>query len=82
MTTVKFLVDIVAASAALLAAWFWWRASIIRMPPGPIQFVHPHFENAVIQMVQSQGRRNAIAATWSAVAAGLTGFSVLLAKLL
>jgi hypothetical protein len=48
------------------------------MPGGPIHLVHPHFEEAVLAVTKRQSRLNAMAAGFAAVAAILTGFSVLI----
>jgi len=79
MYYVKLIVDLAAAACAFGAAAFWWIASNIGMPAdGRIQFVHPDFENAVLSVTRRQSYWNSWAARVAAVAAVLTGISVLI----
>jgi hypothetical protein len=73
-----FWIDLASAVCAFGAAAFWLKASLVKMPGGPIHLVHPHFEKAVLDVTRRQSRLNSLAAAFAAVAALLTGFSVLI----
>ncbi len=73
----KFWFDLAAVISAALTAYLWWKASLVKMPDGPIAMVHPQFEFAVMDVTRTQSKWNAWAAKASAVAAALTGLSVL-----
>jgi hypothetical protein len=73
----KFWVDMAAVISAGLTAYLWWKASLVKMPGGPIALVHPHFEHAIMDVTRRQSEWNARAAKASALAAALTGLSVL-----
>jgi hypothetical protein len=64
--TLKFWLDVTAAVAAFAAAGFWLWASVVPLPPAVVAHIHPHFENAILAMTRTQGRRNAIAAAFAA----------------
>jgi hypothetical protein len=74
----KFWIDLASAAAAFGAAAFWLRASVVRMPGGPIHLVHPYFEEAVLRVTRQQSWFNSVAAAFAAAAAILTGFSILI----
>jgi hypothetical protein len=72
----NFWFNIGAAVSALLAAVFWLCASQVRMPPNGLEFAHPYFERAILDMARKQNRRNSWAAGFSAIAAFLTALAV------
>lgn len=65
-----------AGITAFLAACLWLRASLVRIPHAGIAFVHPHFEQAILDITRRQSRWNAWAAAFSAVTAFLTTLGV------
>jgi hypothetical protein len=74
----KFWIALSSAICAFGAAAFWLKASLVKMPGGPIHLVHPHFEQAVLEVTTRQSRLNATAAALASVAALLSGYSVLI----
>jgi len=66
--------NILAAISSFLAAYFWYQASQVEAPPKKL--TGKNYTNAVavdteplIKWAQESGRRNKIAALWSAAAA-------------
>lgn len=81
----KFIIDIAAAACAFVAAVCWLRASLVKMPKELRHLFHMTrqgpFEGDVADIfkgVLEQSRWNAYAAMFAAVAAILTGISVLI----
>ena len=81
----KFYVDVAAAAFAFIAASFWLRASLIKTPSELSLFQHlpldGSFEGDVAKVaagIGKQSRLNAWAAGFTAVAAVLTGISILI----
>ena len=72
--------DWTAAASSLFAAFFWLRASLVKMPGGPIHLVHPHFEVAIMEVTSRQSRLNAWAAGFAALAAFISALGMGTAK--
>jgi hypothetical protein len=72
----NFWFDSGAAISAFVTAIFWLCASQVKMPPAGLEFVHPQFERAIMDMARRQNRLNSWAAGFSALTALLTSFGV------
>jgi len=80
----EVLLQILAVISGGLAAYFWWRSTQIEPPKemGVATFASdsdPFGDNSVKQWAKSIGRRNAVAAGWSAVAIGFQTASLAIA---
>jgi hypothetical protein len=64
--------DVAAALAGFAAAAFWFWASRVPLPPDNADTL------ALLKTVRTQGKRNALGAICAAIAAVLTGISVLM----
>jgi hypothetical protein len=73
---------VLAAVLAIIAAYFWWKSSQVKMPPqlrghtalGGLSYIDT---NPLVAAAQESGRLNASAARWSAAAAVCGGIAAI-----
>jgi hypothetical protein len=81
----KFAIDVAGAVCAFIAAGFWLRASLVKTPKELRRLIHMPPSGPIegdladlARGVSAQSRWNALAATFAAAAAVMTGMSVLI----
>jgi hypothetical protein len=67
----KFSIEMAPALSAGIAAVLWMRASLVRMPDGPIAFIHPHLENAVLDVARRARPTSAVSLLLRHVSQGI-----------
>ena len=73
-----FILNIVAALAALAAAFFWFQSAAVRLPPTPIAFDVTAKNDKLHEALQSAARLNRWAAAFSGISALSVGLSTAL----
>jgi hypothetical protein len=75
-----------AAVSGLGAAWFWWKSATIKAPTelrGSVAYGGPAIVNTepLVRFTREAARLNKIAASWTAVAAFLSGLATIAQQL-
>ncbi|MDM0078933.1 hypothetical protein QTH90_31325 [Variovorax sp. J2P1-59] len=84
MKNITLAINLFAAVAASIAAWYWFKASQTNLPEIDKSTGRPTRPIGALQLnseIVDAARRNRIAATWSGIAAGLGAMGLVLSSL-